>query len=73
MAADVVGFDLDDVGFAGAGHDPLAALVFCAPRRAALSVIHGSVVLSAGVLTTVELPSLVERHARLARTLVRAE
>jgi hypothetical protein len=26
---------------AGAGEDPLAALVFCAPARAALSIIHG--------------------------------
>ena len=73
MAADIVGFDLDDVGFAGAGHDPLAALLFCAPRRAALSVIHGRIVVRDGVLTTVALPSLVERHARLARALVRGE
>ena len=32
MAADVVAFDLDDI--AGAQHDPLAALVFCAPAHA---------------------------------------
>ncbi|MEO8754702.1 MAG: 8-oxoguanine deaminase [Casimicrobiaceae bacterium] len=71
MAADIVAFDLNDVGFAGAGHDPLAALVFCAPARAALSVIHGRVVIRDGQLTTVELPALIERHALLARRLVR--
>lgn len=73
MAADVVAFDLADVGFAGAGHDPLAALVFCAPARAALSVIHGRVVIRDGRLTTVDLPRVVERHTDLARTLVRGE
>lgn len=71
MAADVVAFDLSDVGFAGAGHDPLAALVFCAPARVALSVIHGRVVVRDGRLTTVDLPPLVERHRALARALAR--
>lgn len=73
MAADVVAFDLADVGFAGAGHDPLAALVFCAPARAALAVIHGRVVVRDGQLATVDLPLLVERHRALARALARAE
>lgn len=73
MAADVVAFDLSDVGFAGAGHDPLAALVFCAPARVALSVIHGRVVVREGRLTTVDLPPLVERHRALARALVRGD
>jgi cytosine/adenosine deaminase-related metal-dependent hydrolase len=70
MAADIVAFDLADVGFAGAGHDPLAALVFCSPARAALSVINGRVVVRDGQLTTVELPWLVERHRALARHLM---
>ena len=73
MAADIVAFDLADVGFAGAGHDPLAALVFCAPARAALAVIHGRVVIRDGQLATVDLPLLVERHRALARALARAE
>ena len=73
MAADIVAFDLADVGFAGAGHDPLAALVFCAPARAAWSVIHGRVVIRDGQLATVDLPVLVERHRALARALVRGE
>jgi cytosine/adenosine deaminase-related metal-dependent hydrolase len=73
MAADVVAFDLSDVGFAGAGHDPLAALVFCAPARVAHSVIHGRVVIRDGHLATVELPRVVERHRALATALVRAE
>ncbi len=70
MAADVVAFGLDDIGFAGAEHDPLAALVLCAPARVALSVIHGRIVVRDGALQTVELPPLLERHRALARRLV---
>ena len=71
MAADVVAFDLADIGFAGALHDPLAALVFCAPARVALSLIHGRVVVRDGILQTAEVPLLVERHNALARQLAR--
>ena len=73
MAADVVAFDLSDVGFAGAGHDPLAALVFCAPARVAHAVIHGRVVVRDGHLATVDLPRVAERHRTLARVLVRGD
>lgn len=73
MAADVVAFDLNDVGFAGAGHDPLAALVFCAPTRVALSVVDGRIVVRDGRLTTVDLPVLAERHRALACRLVRGD
>jgi 8-oxoguanine deaminase len=71
MAADIVAFDEGDIAFAGAGHDPLAALVLCAPSRVDLSVIHGRIVIRDGHLTTIDLPPIVERHRRLARTLLR--
>jgi len=70
MAADVVAFDLDQLGFAGGEHDPLAALVLCAPAHADLSIIHGRVVIRDGQLTTIDLPPIVERHRALARSLV---
>jgi len=70
MAADIVGFDLDALGFAGGGHDPLAALVLCAPAHADLSIIHGRVVIRDGQLSTIDLPPLVERHRALAHSLV---
>jgi cytosine/adenosine deaminase-related metal-dependent hydrolase len=73
MAADVVAFDLNDVGFAGSEHDPLAALVFCAPARADLVLVHGRVVIRDGQLTTVDLPKVLERHRDLSRTLVRGD
>jgi cytosine/adenosine deaminase-related metal-dependent hydrolase len=72
MAADFVAFDLGRVGLAGALHDPVAALVFCAPGNVALSVINGRVVVRDGSLTTIDVPMVVERHNRLARDLVTA-
>ncbi|TDV37953.1 cytosine/adenosine deaminase-related metal-dependent hydrolase [Paraburkholderia caballeronis] len=72
MAADFVAFDLRQPLFAGALHDPVAALVFCAPSQVALSVIDGKVVVQDGVLQTVELGPIVERHNRLAARLVEA-
>jgi len=59
-------------GGAGALHDPVAALVFCAAGNVALSVINGRVVVRHGRLTTIDLPMVIERHNRLARDLVAA-
>lgn len=69
MAADFVAFDLRQVAFAGADHDPVAALTFCAPASAALSVINGRVVIREGHLVSMELGPVVERHNRLAQHL----
>jgi 8-oxoguanine deaminase len=73
MAADFVAFDLRSIGFAGASHDPVAALVFCTPANVACSVIDGRVVVRDGQLATLELGPLLERHNRLARALVDGE
>jgi cytosine/adenosine deaminase-related metal-dependent hydrolase len=70
MAADFAAFDLRAPGFAGALHDPVAALVFCAPASPTWVVIDGRVVVDAGRLAAVDLPPILERHNRLARELV---
>jgi 8-oxoguanine deaminase len=70
MAADFVSFDLSQHAFAGALHDPVAALVFCAPSQVSTSVIDGRVVVRHGQLTTVDLGPIVERHNRLAGQLI---
>lgn len=70
MAADFVAFDLRTPQFAGALHDPVAALVFCAPSHVALSVIDGRAVVKDGVLQTVELGPVIERHNGLAARLM---
>ncbi|GAB7523873.1 hypothetical protein PBS_28580 [Paraburkholderia sp. 2C] len=72
MAADFVSFDLRQPLFAGALADPVAALVFCAPSQVAHSVIGGRQVVQDGVLATVELAPVIERHNRLAQQLYEA-
>jgi 8-oxoguanine deaminase len=72
-AADFIGVRLDRPDYAGALHDPLAALVFCAPQSVDLSVINGHTVVEDGRLLTVDLGPLVERHNRISRNLVRGE
>lgn len=69
MAADLVSVALDDIGLAGALHDPLAALLFCHVPRVKHSVIQGRVVVRDGQVTTLDLPRLIERHNRLAQQL----
>jgi cytosine/adenosine deaminase-related metal-dependent hydrolase len=68
-AADFVGLRLDRLDYAGALHDPVAALVFCAPQRVDLSVINGQVVVEDGQLLTIDLGPVIERHNRISREL----
>ena len=71
MSADVAAFATGGLDLAGAAvHDPVAALLFCAPRNVRHAVIGGKVVVSDGQLLPVDLPALIERHNRLARELV---
>jgi 8-oxoguanine deaminase len=72
MAADIVSVSLSEVGLAGAGHDPLAALLFCHVPRVTHSVVNGKVLVRDGELTTLELPKLIERHNRFAAQLAGA-
>jgi len=72
MSADLVSVPLDDIGVAGALHDPLAALFFCHVPRVKHSVVNGRVVVRDGQLSTLELPRLIDTHNRLAARLVAA-
>ncbi|AWN55107.1 8-oxoguanine deaminase [Methylobacterium sp. 17Sr1-1] len=73
MAADCVAFDLRGLGVAGALHDPVAALVFCAPPGVSVSVINGRIVVRDGHLRTLDVRALAEWHNALSRRLVRGE
>jgi cytosine/adenosine deaminase-related metal-dependent hydrolase len=69
-AADFAAYDLRGPAFAGALHDPVAALVFCASAPAAWTVVHGRAVVREGRLATIDLGPVLERHAALASALV---
>ena len=70
MAADLVIFDLNRLEFAGALHDPVAALALCGPVPAQHTIVNGRFVVRDGRLTTVDLGRLVARHNRLAADLI---
>ena len=73
MSADFVAYRLDDVAFAGAQHDPVAALVFCQPPSVDISVINGKIVVSEGQLATLDLPVLIEEHNELSIQLINGD
>lgn len=69
-AADFAMFNLNDLAYAGAWHDPLAALVFCAPTRASLVMVNGKVVVREGRLTAFELAPVIAHHNQISRMMV---
>ena len=72
MAADLALFDLASLGLAGgAVHDPVGALLLCAPSQATTTIVGGRVVVREGRLATVELEPLLETHNALALQLAR--
>ncbi len=68
--ADFFAVDVRAPAFAGALHDPVAAVVFCAPAQAAYTYVNGRAVVREGQVVTVDLPRLVERHNQIARELL---
>lgn len=73
MCADLFTVRLDRLGFAGGLHDPVGALVFCAPVQVDNTVVGGKFVVKDGQLVTIDLPKLIERHNRAAHRLVVGE
>ena len=69
---DFFSLDLHTVDYAGALSDPVAAVVFCAPQKAHYTVIGGRVVVENGVITTVDMGSVVEAHNRFSLEHARA-
>jgi len=68
--ADFFAINLQRLEYAGGLHDPVAAMVFCAPVKADYTVVGGKFVVKAGELVTLDLPRQVEAHNRAARRLV---
>ena len=73
MAADFIGYRLERLDFAGALHDPLAALVFCTPPKVDLSVINGKVRVNDGEIVGLDVTALTRRHNEISRKMLRGE
>jgi len=70
MAADFIAIDFDHLDFAGAIHDPVAAVVMCAPHGVDHSWVGGRQVVEDRELVGLDLGGVVAEHNRLARTLL---
>jgi len=68
--ADLVAVNLNHLEYAGALHDPVAALVLCAPTHVDWSFVGGRPVVQDGHLLNIDVPRLVERHNAAARRLL---
>jgi len=68
--ADFFAVNLNRLDYAGALHDPVAAMVFCSPVSADYTVVGGKFIVKGGQLVTVDLPSLVEEHNQAASRLL---
>lgn len=73
MAADFIGLNLNRLAFSGALHDPLAAVLFCAPQPVDLSIINGRVRVQEGQIVGLDAADLVARHSAASWRLVRGE
>jgi 8-oxoguanine deaminase len=69
-AADFIAISLDRLEYAGALHDPVAAVLFVAPTGVDHNYVHGKPVVKDGELVGVELPALIEQHNTAAARLV---
>ncbi len=63
---DFIAIKLDKLAYAGALHDPVAALVFCAPQNVDYSFVQGKMIVKQGQSLTVDTGKLIEKHNRAA-------
>ena len=70
MAADFVAYDWNEIGFAGTGEDPLAALLFCGSSPVNYSIINGEIVVNQKSLKTIDLRSTLAQHNRISAQLI---
>mgnify|MGYP001816180896 CR=1 FL=1 len=68
--ADFIAVDLSRLEYAGALHDPVAAVMLAAPVNVDFNYVAGRAVVANGQPTSFELEPLIERHNRLAADLL---
>ena len=68
--ADFFSLDLHTVAYAGGLHDPVAAVLFCAPQQARHTVINGKSVVRDGEIVTMDMRPVIATHNRCAAKLL---
>jgi len=65
--ADFFAVNLNSLDLAGgAVHDPVSAIVFGQPRNVDHTVVNGRFVIKYGILQTIDLEKLIEKHNKAA-------
>jgi cytosine/adenosine deaminase-related metal-dependent hydrolase len=67
---DFFAINLNRLDYAGALHDPVAALIFCAPVKVDYTVVGGRYIVKEGHLVSIDLPVHIEKHNQAAYRLV---
>ena len=60
--ADIIGFNLEKIEYAGAYENPIGALLLCQPTNVDLSIINGRLILKNSKLLNIDLPELLSKH-----------
>lgn len=68
--ADFIAIDTNRLEFAGALHDPLAAILFCNAVNVDVNVVGGKFIVRDGELQTLDLPRHIQRHNQAAARLL---
>ena len=69
-AADIAAFNTRGIDFAGAQWDILAGLIFCASGNSNYTIVNGKVIVEQGMLTTMSMTKLLERHNAMTADLM---
>ncbi|MEW6039918.1 MAG: 8-oxoguanine deaminase [Elusimicrobiota bacterium] len=70
-AADIVLFDMNNVSYAGAMHDPLAALIFCGfSQKAKTVIVDGKIIVDKWHLLTVDEDEITNKGNAVAQKLI---
>ncbi len=68
--ADFIAFDLNCLDYAGALHDPVAALVFCQPQGVAYNYVQGKAVVKNHELLGLDIHQHIEKHNKASARLL---
>ena len=69
-AADIAAFNTRGIDFAGAQWDILAGLIFCASGNSNYTIVNGKVIVDQGMLRTMNMTKLLERHNAMTADLM---
>lgn len=68
--ADFIAININRLDYAGALHDPLAAVVFCTPQKVDQSFVHGKRIIKDGQLVGLDIKTHIRRHNQAAANLL---